>query len=43
MHEAAILLLVIPLAILMMSVLIGSLVWTYQDALQPVDLAGLSP
>jgi len=42
MHEAAIFLLIIPLAILMLAILIGSLVWTYQDALQPADLAGLS-
>ncbi|UCE41723.1 MAG: hypothetical protein JSV17_01645 [Candidatus Aminicenantes bacterium] len=32
MHEAFIFLAIIPLAILMLAVLIGSLVWAYQDA-----------
>lgn len=32
MNEAIIFLAIVPLAILMMAVLIGSLVWAYQDA-----------
>ena len=31
MHEAVIFFAIIPLAILFLGVLIGSLVWTYQD------------
>jgi hypothetical protein len=32
MHDAAIFLLIVPLVVVMLGVLIGSLVWTYQDA-----------